>query len=106
MGRNHKGTNPGRKGKTSQYGSHGRVKLLGTALFASCPRSTRSELSNRKLAVERFVELLQSALRILPMRKYTRVSKVTKRRRLEDRAQRSVIKHWIQGHGGGLKEAG
>jgi ribosome-associated protein len=55
-------------------------------------QSTRSQLSNRELAVERFIELLQSALNKLPPRKKTRVSKGAKERRLEEKKQRSSLK--------------
>lgn len=55
-------------------------------------QSTRSQLSNRELAIERFVELLQAALHRLPVRKKTRVSKGAKERRLEEKKQRSGIK--------------
>jgi ribosome-associated protein len=55
-------------------------------------QSTRSQLSNRELAVERFVELLQTALKQLPPRKKTRVSRAAKERRLEEKKQRSGLK--------------
>jgi len=55
-------------------------------------QSTRSQLSNRELAVERFVELLQAALKKLPIRKKTRVSKGAKERRLEEKKQRAALK--------------
>jgi ribosome-associated protein len=55
-------------------------------------QSTRSQLSNRELAIERFVELLQSALKQLPPRKKTRVSRAAKERRLEEKKQRSSLK--------------
>ena len=55
-------------------------------------QSTRSQLSNRELAIERFVELLQAALHRLPVRKKTRVSKGAKERRLEEKKQRGGIK--------------
>lgn len=55
-------------------------------------QSTRSQLSNRELAVERFVELLQAALKREPPRKKTRASKAAKERRLEEKKQRSRIK--------------
>jgi ribosome-associated protein len=55
-------------------------------------QSTRSQLSNRESAVERFVELLQAALKQLPVRKKTRVSKAAKLRRLEEKKQHGIIK--------------
>lgn len=55
-------------------------------------QSTRSQLSNKELATNRFVELLQSALKQFPMRKKTRVSKGAKLRRLEEKKQRGSLK--------------
>ena len=55
-------------------------------------QTTRSQLSNRELATNRFVELLQSALKQLPVRKKTRVSKGAKLRRLEEKKQHSLLK--------------
>lgn len=56
-------------------------------------QETRSQAANRELALERFVELLQSALKQVPIRKKTRVSKGAKLRRLEDKRQRSMLKN-------------
>lgn len=55
-------------------------------------QSTRSQLSYRELAIERFVELLQAALKRLPMRKKQRDSRAAKDRRLEEKKQRSRSK--------------
>ncbi len=53
---------------------------------------TRSQVENKELAVERFVELLQDALKQFPMRKKARVSKGAKLRRLEEKKQRGILK--------------
>lgn len=55
-------------------------------------QSTRSQLANRELAIERFAELLRTALKRLPTRKKTRMSKAAKLRRLEEKRQRSIQK--------------
>ncbi len=55
-------------------------------------QSTRSQLANREAAVERFVELMRAALHQLPIRKKTRVSRVAKERRLEEKKQRGSVK--------------
>jgi ribosome-associated protein len=55
-------------------------------------QQTRSQLSNRELATNRFVELLRDALRQLPTRKKTRVSKGAKLRRLEEKKQHGLLK--------------
>lgn len=73
---------------TSRLGS--RIDKNGVLHVVS--QSTRSQLSNREMAIERFVELMQAALKRLPIRKKTRVSKGAKERRLEEKKQRSGIK--------------
>lgn len=56
-------------------------------------QQTRSQTANRELAVERFIELMQDALKQVPIRKKTRVSRGAKLRRLEEKKQRSVLKN-------------
>jgi len=55
-------------------------------------QQTRSQAENKELAIARFVELMQDALRQAPMRKKTRVSKGAKLRRLEEKKQRGLLK--------------
>ncbi|MGO9313209.1 MAG: alternative ribosome rescue aminoacyl-tRNA hydrolase ArfB [Syntrophobacteraceae bacterium] len=55
-------------------------------------QQTRSQVENKELAVERFAELLQDAVRQIPIRKKTRVSKGAKLRRLEEKRQRGLLK--------------
>jgi ribosome-associated protein len=55
-------------------------------------QQTRSQVENKELAIERFVELLRDALKQVPTRKKTRVSKGAKLRRLEEKKQRSILK--------------
>ena len=43
-------------------------------------QQTRSQVENKELAVERFAELLRDALKQVPIRKKTRVSKGRRRR--------------------------
>jgi hypothetical protein len=50
-------------------------------------------LTQRELAIERFVELLRDAVKQVPIRKKTRVSKWPKLRRLEEKRHRSFLKH-------------
>ncbi len=52
----------------------------------------RSQTANRDAAVERFVSLLQEALTQAPHRHKTRVPAAVKRRRLDDKKQRSQTK--------------
>jgi ribosome-associated protein len=49
-------------------------------------------VENKELAVERFVELMGDALRQVPIRRKTRVSKGAKLRRLEEKKQHSMLK--------------
>ncbi len=55
-------------------------------------QQTRSQVENRELAIERFAELLRDALRKVPIRKKTRISKGAKLRRLEEKKQRGLLK--------------
>jgi ribosome-associated protein len=55
-------------------------------------QQTRSQIENKELAIERFVELLRDAIKQTPMRKKTRVSKGAKLRRLEEKKQQSMLK--------------
>jgi ribosome-associated protein len=55
-------------------------------------QQTRSQAENKELAIERFVELLQDAVKQVPIRKKTRVSKGAKLRRLDEKKQRSSLK--------------
>ena len=55
-------------------------------------QQTRSQVENKELAIERFIELLREALRQVPIRKKTRVSKRAKERRLEEKKQHSMQK--------------
>ena len=55
-------------------------------------QQTRSQAANRQLATERFVQLLQDALRQKPERKPTKVSAVAKEKRLADKKHRSHLK--------------
>jgi ribosome-associated protein len=56
-------------------------------------QQTRSQVKNRGLAIERFTELLRDALKPIPIRKKTRVSKGAKLRRLEEKRQHSILKN-------------
>jgi ribosome-associated protein len=55
-------------------------------------QQTRSAAENRELAIDRFVELLQDALKQVPVRKKTRVDRPAKLRRLEEKKQRNNFK--------------
>ncbi len=56
-------------------------------------QKTRSQAVNRELAVERFIELVRNAVKLVPTRKKTRVSRAAKLRRLNEKKQRSIQKH-------------
>ena len=55
-------------------------------------QQTRSQAGNRELAMQRLVELTREAVRRVPTRKKTRVSRAVKERRLEEKGQRSILK--------------
>lgn len=67
-----------------------RINSEGVLQLSS--QTERTQAGNRKLAVERFVELLQGAIREKPRRKKTRVSRAVKEKRLEDKKRLSQRK--------------
>jgi ribosome-associated protein len=52
----------------------------------------RSQEANRRAAVERFQQLLQDALTPVPIRRKTHATAASRRRRLEEKKQRSQLK--------------
>ncbi len=73
---------------TSRLGS--RVSKDGVLRVIS--QQTRSQLANREAALERFVSLLRTALKQEKARRKTGVSKMAKKRRLEEKKQHSILK--------------
>jgi ribosome-associated protein len=69
-----------------------KTRIGKDGLLRVISQQTRSQLENRELAVERFVELVKDAVRQVPIRKKTRVSKGAKLRRLEEKRQHSLLK--------------
>jgi ribosome-associated protein len=61
-------------------------------VFRVVSQQTRSQAANRELVIERFVKLLRDALKQVPIRKKTRISKGAKLRRLEEKKQHSILK--------------
>ncbi|BBD09148.1 alternative ribosome rescue aminoacyl-tRNA hydrolase ArfB [Desulfovibrio ferrophilus] len=55
-------------------------------------RDTRSQLSNKELAVKRFAELLREALKRPKARRKTRPTLASKHRRLDSKKQRAGLK--------------
>ena len=55
-------------------------------------QKTRSQAANRELAVERFVQLLQEALKKRPERKPTQVPSAAKQKRVDEKKQRGKLK--------------
>ncbi len=52
----------------------------------------RTQKANRRAAVERLQQLLAEALKTRPVRKKTKIPYATKRRRLEEKRRRSLLK--------------
>ena len=52
----------------------------------------RTQRANRNAAVERLQELLADALKTMPIRKKSKVSYAAKKRRLEEKKRRSLLK--------------
>jgi ribosome-associated protein len=74
----------------------GRIGKDGTLRVTS--QTTRSQLANREIAVERFTALLRAALTPARPRKKTRQPLAAKRRRLEEKKQRAVLKRHRSGN--------
>lgn len=53
----------------------------------------RTQLANRKAAIDRFLKLLEQALRKQRPRRPTKLPQAAKRRRLEEKARRGQLKH-------------
>ncbi len=53
----------------------------------------RTQLANRKAALDRFLELMMLALRKQRPRRQTKLPRSAKRRRLEEKARRGQLKH-------------
>ena len=66
-----------------------RIGKDGVLLVIS--QQTRSQAANRELVVERVAELLRDAIRLVPVRKKTHISRAAKLRRLEEKRHRSVL---------------
>jgi ribosome-associated protein len=62
-------------------------------VFRITSQQTRSQAANREIAIERFVELLRTAMTPVPIRKKTRVSRKAKLRRIEEKRQHGALKH-------------
>jgi ribosome-associated protein len=52
----------------------------------------RSQIANREAAIERFINLLEEALAVLPPRKKTKVSRNANQRRIDGKKHHSIIK--------------
>jgi ribosome-associated protein len=62
-------------------------------------RRHRSQLANRREAIERFAELLRGALQRPRRRRKTKIPAAAKRRRLEDKKRRGELKRQRSGSG-------
>lgn len=70
---------------TTRIGKDGVLRVIS--------QQTRSQTENKELAIERFTELLRGALKKVPIRRKTQVSRAAKLRRLEEKRQRGSLKH-------------
>jgi ribosome-associated protein len=67
---------------TARIGKDGLLRVIS--------QQTRSRVENKELALERFARLLRDALKQVPIRKKTRVSKGAKLRRIEEKAAQLI----------------
>jgi ribosome-associated protein len=68
------------------------TRLTQDGVLVVTVQDTRSQKTNRDLALERFVALLQAALRPVKPRRKTRVPAAVRRRRLETKRRRAAVK--------------
>jgi len=69
-----------------------KTRIGKDGLLRVISQQTRSQVENKELAIERFAELLRDAIKKVPIRKKTRVSKGAKLRRMEEKKQRCLLK--------------
>lgn len=69
---------------------HGRITKSGELLIVA--QEHRTQIANRRAAVERFAEILREALKIQPRRKKKKISLAAKQRRLSEKRIRSSRK--------------
>jgi ribosome-associated protein len=68
------------------------TRLTQDGVLVVTVQDTRSQKTNRDLALERFVALLQAALRPVKPRRKTRIPAAVRRRRLETKRRRAAVK--------------
>lgn len=69
---------------------HSRITKSGELLIVA--QEHRTQLANRRAAIERFAEILRDALKVQPRRKRKRISVAAKERRLSEKRIRSSRK--------------
>lgn len=67
-------------------------KLDGEGILQITCQETRSQLSNKEIAIERFIAILKGALVEPKKRKKTKPSRAAKERRLQAKKKRSEVK--------------
>jgi ribosome-associated protein len=68
------------------------TRLSKAGVISVSSQKMRSQLANKEAAVARLVELLQDALEVPAARRPSRTPAFAKRRRLENKRERSVLK--------------
>lgn len=68
------------------------TRISKTGMFRVVAQSSRSQLANRGLAIERFVELIKEALQENPLRKKTRTPFKARQQRIDEKKHRSRFK--------------
>ena len=68
------------------------TRISNEGILRVVSQQTRSQSSNRELAVERFIDLLQQALKIELPRKRTSLSAAARQKRLDKKRRRSRLK--------------
>jgi len=85
---------------SDHFSSHQKERLLlrlKTRISSDCilritSQKFRSQLANKKATMERFAEIISDALDELPYRMKTKIPKVEREKRREEKKRRSVLK--------------
>jgi ribosome-associated protein len=76
----------------SRIQSHLSTRISKTGMLRVIAQSSRSQMANKELAIERFVELLNQALHENPLRRKTRAPARARQQRLDEKKRRSRFK--------------
>jgi ribosome-associated protein len=74
--------------------THLSTRISKSGVLRVIAQSSRSQVANKELAMERFAELIRQALYVDPTRRKTRVPAGVRQQRLNEKKHRSRFKKW------------